>query len=128
MDDAELEKQFAAEVVALEQSGAVLPLQFKPSEAWMLLALLQAALRRPGIDAGPESVGAFGKTLAKNIEGRLCRTPAMQEVARRGWGQASDLKRDDRAAVERPAAQSPPEPPEPPERARPVKPPAKRRS
>jgi hypothetical protein len=92
MDDAELEKQFAADVVALEQSGAGMPFTFRPSEAWMLLSLLQLALRHPGVSSDTKGVAEFGKALAKNIEGRLCRTPAMQEVARRGWDTRYDEK------------------------------------
>jgi hypothetical protein len=33
----------------------------------------------------------FARNLAENIEQRLCITPAMQEVARRGWQPEHDV-------------------------------------
>jgi hypothetical protein len=87
MDDKELLEQFTAEIVDLEQSGAGLPFVFKPSEAFYLLALLQLALRHPFVDTDTPGAAQFGEQLARNIESRLCKTPAMAEVARRGWEQ-----------------------------------------
>jgi hypothetical protein len=91
-DDAELQKQFTEDLLALERSGAGMPFVFNPSEAFSLLALLQLALRHPGIGSDAKGTGAFGRALAENIQGRLCRTPAMQEVARRGWDTRYDEK------------------------------------
>ena len=88
-NDAALESQFTEELIALEHSGAGLPFIFTPSEAWYLLALLQLALRHPALAKASQDVigqpGEFARGLAENIEGRLCKTPAMREVARRGW-------------------------------------------
>jgi hypothetical protein len=90
MDDSELEALFAEELAELETSGAGLPLVFSPSEAWYLFSLLQLTLRHPEIPAVP-GVGAFARSLADNIQGRLCKTPAMAEIARRGWDKAYDV-------------------------------------
>jgi hypothetical protein len=89
MDDPELLEQFTADIVALEESGAGLPFVFTPSEAFYLLALLQLGLRHPAVDTDTPGAGRFGEELARNIESRLCQTPAMKEVARRGWEQQS---------------------------------------
>src|SRR5262245_18937216 len=86
-----LTDQFAEELAALEESGAVLPLRFKPSEACHLFAFLQLAFRHPDVAAMP-GVGAFGKSLAEDIQRRLCKTPAMAEIARRGWDQQNDVE------------------------------------
>lgn len=77
-----LEEQFAADIKDLIDSGAGMPFVFNPGEAFMLLAVLQLALRHPGLDG---AAGKFARELAKNIEQRLCVTPALKEVARRGW-------------------------------------------
>ena len=93
---------FTAELLTLEASGAVLPVEFKPSEAWYLFAALQLVLTHPNIGGEPRK---FLDRLARNIEGRLCRNrPVMQEVARRGWEKAEEL-----AAEERTAAAPPPD-------------------
>jgi hypothetical protein len=92
MDESELTDRFTAELTALEQSGAVLPLALRPSEAWYLLAALQLALRHPGMKGGEnQGIAKFIQTLAENIQGRLCRAPVMQEIARRGWIESEDI-------------------------------------
>lgn len=53
-----------------------MPFLFKPSEGWMLLAALQLVLRHPHVNATAPGVGAFADSLARGIEGRLCKTPA----------------------------------------------------
>jgi len=85
MGDPELQQEFLAEIRALEESRAGVPFVFRPSEAFYLLALLQLALRHPGVNRDAPGAGKFGYELARNIESRLCRTPAMAEVARQGW-------------------------------------------
>lgn len=82
-----LEEQFAADIKDLIDSGAGMPFVFNPGEAFMLLAVLQLALRHPGLDG---AAGAFARGLAENIEQRLCVTPALKEVARRGWDSEYD--------------------------------------
>ena len=90
MNEPELQAAFEKELLALEQSGAGMPFTFKPSEGWMLLAALQLVLRHPQVNASAPGAGAFADKLARNIEGRLCKTPAMKEVAARGWLAAYD--------------------------------------
>ena len=84
LPDSELLREFISEITRLENTGAGVPFVFSPSEAFMLLSLLQLALRHPGCVNG--AVGEFGRRLAADIEGRVCICgPAMKEVARRGW-------------------------------------------
>lgn len=91
--DNELLRALTAELTALEESGAGLPLVFHPIEAFYLLALLQLALRHPGVLDGV--VATFGRSLAENLEERLGRGgPAITEVARRGWQPQHDLPRN----------------------------------
>ncbi len=89
LNEAKLQQEFTRELVELENSGAGLPFVYAPSEAWMLLSVLQLALRHPGLQDS-SAVHTFARTLAQNIEARLCQTPAMKEVARRGWHTAYD--------------------------------------
>lgn len=77
-----LEEQLAAEIQDLMDAGAGMPFIFNPGEAFMLLALLQLVLRHPRL---PTSTAEFARGLAKNIEKRLCITPALKECVRRGW-------------------------------------------
>jgi len=88
MNRNELLLEFTEEVRQLEESGAGMPFVFSPSEAFMLLAILQLALRHPRVDG---TTGQFARTLAENIEGRLCKTPALKEVARQGWQPEHDV-------------------------------------
>ena len=74
----------------LQESGAVLPFEFRPGEAFMLLATLQLALRHPGL--ADTSTGDFIESLARNIEGRVCKTDALREMARRGWDAQYDRR------------------------------------
>ena len=94
MDDEALQKRAMAELEDLTAAGAILPLQFRPAHAFMLLAALQLAARHPGLE-GTE-VGRFVDELAHNIESRLCKTPALAEVARRGWKPEYDAKKEER--------------------------------
>jgi|KBSMisStaDraftv2_1062788.scaffolds.fasta_scaffold2197489_1 hypothetical protein len=86
-----LQEEFVKELKALEESGAGMPFVFTPSEAFTLLALLQLALRHPYLDDVGATTADFARNLAENIEQRLCITPAMQEVARRGWQPEHDV-------------------------------------
>lgn len=84
MDYPHLERQFAEELTALEKSGEYLAFTITPSEAWYLFALLQVMLRDPKVATLPE-IGPFVREFADRIEQRLCKTPAMALIARRGW-------------------------------------------
>jgi hypothetical protein len=88
IDSRALEEAFTAEMRALVESGAGLPFIFDPLEAFTLLGLLQLALRHPKIDGFPRE---FGQGLAHNIEERIGKTPAIREIARRGWQSSEDV-------------------------------------
>ena len=93
MDDDDLQSRVARELADLTDAGAVLPLQFRPAHAFMLLAALQLAARHPGLEGS--EVGRFVDELGHNIESRLCRTPALAEAARRGWKPEYDAKKEE---------------------------------
>lgn len=97
MKDA-LAAQFEAELTTLEQTGAVLPLSLRPREAWFLLTVLQNS------EEAENEALAWAKSLAENIQGRLCKTPAMQKAAERGWeapeeGDYSSFGKDESSSV-----------------------------
>jgi hypothetical protein len=91
MKELPLQAQFVEEITALEESGAGMPFIFKPSEAFMLLSILQLALRHPAMAQTSPTVAEFARALAENIQERLCKTPAMKEIAERGWQQEHDI-------------------------------------
>lgn len=95
MDKNELIERCIGELKELTESGAVLPLHFRPHEAFMLMSVLQLALRHPRIGERG-GVGAFAKDLALNIESRLCKSPAMAELARRGWNPEYDVQEEEK--------------------------------
>lgn len=114
MDRSRLQDDFLAELAALEKSGAVLPFHLRPSEAWYVLSVLQLDLRNPALRGG--QMRDFLDSLARNIEGRLCKgRPAMTEVARMGWNPEYDEAAAERRTGGNPAAESPLEPPAEPE-------------
>jgi hypothetical protein len=88
MDESTLGKAFTEEIRALCESGAGMPFVFDPTEAFALLALLQMVLRHPRIDGFPRE---FGLKLAQEIEQRISVTPAIREMARRGWREEHDV-------------------------------------
>jgi len=67
-------EQLATERVELHMSGA---------SAVCLMGALQLALRHPEFDG---QAAVIARYLAKELEERLCRTPGLAEVAKRGWG------------------------------------------
>jgi hypothetical protein len=86
-DISRIETEALVELLAVEmrdlvESGAGLPFVFDPAEAFALLAVLQLALRHPGLAGFAHDVAL---RLAHNIEQRLGVTPAIREAARRGW-------------------------------------------
>ena len=88
----QLKEQFVAELRALEESGAGLPFLLSPAEAWYLLAAVQLVLRHPGMQHGrnantAEWLHAFGR----NIQERLCQSPAMAQIAEMGWDARTDI-------------------------------------
>lgn len=88
--DAELERQFAKELDALEASGEYIAFTMEPSKAWYLFTLLQVMWRRPEV-ANLPGIGPFVREFASQIQTRLCKTPAMAEVAQLGWESVHDV-------------------------------------
>jgi len=89
MTDAALVQAGAEEMRAAQDAGVMLPLHLRPSSAFQLLGILQLALRHPGLSG---AVRDFATQLARLIEDQICKTPAMREMARRGWSKEYDRK------------------------------------
>jgi hypothetical protein len=85
--EAELLEVVTLELRDLREAGAGMPFVFEPVEAFTLMAVLQLALRHPGLNGYVE---AFARNLAQNIEQRLSIQPGLKEAARRGWDQKYD--------------------------------------
>jgi hypothetical protein len=90
MNRSDIERQFGEELAALEASGEYLAFTMSPSDAWYLFSLLQVMWRRPEVATLPD-IGPFVRKFADQIETRLCKAPAMAEIARRGWNPAQDV-------------------------------------
>jgi hypothetical protein len=78
---AELLETAAHELEELKRSDSI-TLQLRPLQAWALLGNLQLALaseRNKGVTA------RIGRSIAKQLERVVANTPALKEVARRGW-------------------------------------------
>ncbi len=84
-----LADEFNAEMRALTESGACLPLYLAPAEAFSLLSTLQLALRHPKMVG---QAAELARKVAEEIEERLCKTPALKEVAAMGWRPECDIK------------------------------------
>jgi len=98
MSDDELMRQAVEDLIALENDGAAMPFVFRPSEAFYLLSALQLALRHP---AAADDRGAFlfARALAEDIAKRIGQTPALTEMARRGFDRQHDTARGETAAA-----------------------------
>lgn len=81
--DNELQQAFERELEALERSGATMPL--RPAQAYKVLLVLQFAAQSKAAANGHPWLARDAQQLGCEIEGRLCKTPAMREVARQGW-------------------------------------------
>lgn len=81
--EAELLARFTEEFKALaERKGTTVILELTALEAWTLLATIQLALRHP-LNVGGTS--RIARELATLLERAVATTPALAEVARRGW-------------------------------------------
>jgi hypothetical protein len=81
-NDDELLQQFLAELRAAELSRPPVLLTLPLSEAFMLLAQLQLALRHP-LNHGSGS--KWARHVAKHLQKLLSVSPAMSAIAERGW-------------------------------------------
>lgn len=82
-----LEARFAVEFKQLMLTGREVMLVLTAVEAWQVFSLLQLALRHPGNNG---ATAVFGRLLARQLETAVTPTPALVEVARRGWDPAYD--------------------------------------
>lgn len=90
MTDDELLARAMEEITALEESKAGMPFVFRPSEALMLVSVLQLALRHPNIE-NHGHVADFARRLAQNIEERLGKNHRwIAELIKRGWNPEFD--------------------------------------
>jgi hypothetical protein len=88
-DEDKVFRQFSRDLIDLELSGAGMAFVFKPSEAFFLLGTLQLAMRHPQFSEH-EAASRFIRGLAEEIEQRIGKTPALREVAARGWQKQFD--------------------------------------
>jgi len=86
--DKELFAQFSKEFAELDKDVQPVLLTMTKVQAWALMSQLQLALRHPE-NTGRTSTMA--REIAETIERNVATTPALKEVARRGWHQEYDL-------------------------------------
>lgn len=85
------EGQFVQEMTALEQNGTPVQLCFSPTEAWVVMSLLQLSLRHPGI-VGPTRVVA--EAAARQIIQSLVdkgMSPGLLSLAEQGFDERYDI-------------------------------------
>lgn len=83
LDNPEFFEQFKKEMLLIDQY-APLQLTLKRSEAFMLLSQLQLALRHPE-NTGPTA--DWARELGQTLEGAMSVSPAIGNVAQRGWSE-----------------------------------------
>jgi hypothetical protein len=78
------EELFRAATIELNElkKGQTITLQLKPLQAWALLGNLQLALAH---ERNQGTTARIGYRIAKQLERAVAATPALREVARRGW-------------------------------------------
>jgi hypothetical protein len=91
LEEARLQKQFVAELQALEESGTNVGFDLQPHAAWYLLSALQLTLRHPRFQQ-QDPFSDWLREFAARIELFVCRGgPAMTKLAEMGWKQEHDL-------------------------------------
>lgn len=78
---------FSEEFRALCLDPQPIELLLSKLQAWALLSQLQLALRHP---ENKGTTADVGRHFAKEIERQVAKTPALAEVARRGWNEKYD--------------------------------------
>jgi len=87
MNKNELYQRFSQEFKSQEKQAKTVTLVLDFTSAWALFCNIQLALRHPG---NTGSTGKIARAIAQNLEKEIAVTPAIREVARRGWEQAYD--------------------------------------
>jgi hypothetical protein len=80
-DEQELYERFSAEFLALQDHPGVV-LEMTAIQAWAVLSSIQLACRHPEF-TGPTR--QMAEEIARQIQEGLAKTPALAEVAARGW-------------------------------------------
>ena len=88
MNDGELIKVFEIEFRELLARADPLVVQATPLQWWSLLSQLQLAFRHPR-NQGPTK--EIAGDVARQIERLVATTPALEEMARRGWLKSQDV-------------------------------------
>ena len=79
-----IEELFEAAAIELDELRRCdsITLQLRPLQAWALLGNLQLALAH---ERNKGATARVGRLIAKRLERMVANTPALKEVARRGW-------------------------------------------
>jgi len=86
MDDATFQRDFAHDLAGLAE-GPPLLLEIPAEDAWLLFSCLQLVLRHPGL---PDLTRSRMERVARSLECAVAVTPALREMARRGWDPTYD--------------------------------------
>ena len=78
----QLKEQFSIEFRALCEDKQTVLFELGKSEAWAIFSQLQLALRHPKNNGATANIA---RKIAEDLERQLATTPALKEVARRGW-------------------------------------------
>lgn len=90
-DEPDLFLRFSEEFKAVQGRGVCVVLELTALEGWALLCMVQLALRHP-LNVG--RTAAIARPIAEVLERAVATTPALAEVARRGWHRLYDQKAD----------------------------------
>jgi hypothetical protein len=80
----ELGELVMSEMTAAESSNLTIPITFRPSSAFALVAIIQLALLHPEIGENMPSA-AIARAIADALSAELGKIPAVAEAIRRGW-------------------------------------------
>ena len=80
--EATLLRQFTADFAALQKSPIPVQLVFTRLQCWVIFSQIQLALRHPE-NTGPTA--KIARAIADLLQAQITVTPALQEIARRGW-------------------------------------------
>jgi hypothetical protein len=87
--DADLYEQFKLEFREFSKDQQPIMIMLTKLQAWALFAQIQLALRHPA-NKGPTS--DVVRHIAVVLEKEVAKTPAMAELARRGWDKRYDME------------------------------------
>lgn len=83
LDETELEIAFVHELQSLIDQGEEISMRLTTVQAWSLLGAVQLAARHP--ETAESSCIAIAAAIGRVLQDRVATSPAMAEVARRGW-------------------------------------------